>query len=255
MNKNGNTIEDTEGQAEKIMARLKHLSTDEMSRALLKKLGDAGLDPVRRRTSIEEVLKSVTPAIVKIVLKDGSSRTGFLIHEAGYVLTNHHKGFGVPKLKEDANTMSVVTYDNRKYSGHVVASSDSRDLALIKIESDREDWPTLTFSKDSEKELDNTAVLALGYTMERPSRRNKRNSFGSGAHRRGSGRRLRQSGKFGGPLIDLSGKVIGVNTGTMSSGRIYLGCNGRLGFAISAPDAEEFLKSVVGLAKAQMSSA
>lgn len=285
----GMQLDDTVVQVEMIMKSLERLSTEEMGQAL-KKLGDENLDPVRMRKSIKEVLISVKPAVVKIVLKDGGFGSGFLIHSAGYVLTNRHvvippapltmlekpgtpneekpdspkdeintqEKFGERAPTVKATTMVVETHDNRKYPAHLVTTANLNDLALIKIESNRADWPTLTFSKDSEEEIDNTPVIALGYPMGLPLTVTSGIISGVGRHGMTKQDRSRyiqtdaciNPGNSGGPLVDMKGEVVGVNTWIISPGRIFVGCDG-LGFAISAPDAESFLRLAVGLAKAE----
>lgn len=316
----GMHVDDLEVQIEKFMNQLDNLSTEEMGQAL-EKLGEPGGNRAQRKRTIKEVAQTVKPSVVKIILPDGWQGSGFLIHEAGYVLTNRHvavpqaprkaskeedvvpgpekitpekgresvpdpdqnpkgkldplgpiRGSGLKPLEpmDEADSspkdplekgaqasvikdlMVVITHDNRKYPARLIVAHDSFDLALIKIVSDRNDWPALTFSKDTPEEIDNTAVLAIGYPKGLPISVTAGivSGVGRASYKKGDRARYIQTdacinpGNSGGPLVDLKGEVVGVNTWIMGHS-----CEG-LGFAIPASDAESFLKFAVGLARA-----
>ena len=88
-----------------------------------------------RRSVWSDLYERVQPSLVQIHLPS-SSGTGFVVHEAGYVITNCHvlHRFGA-SAEEDAMA-SLSFADGRRYGVHGVAWLPLLDIALAKIESD-----------------------------------------------------------------------------------------------------------------------
>jgi serine protease Do len=154
--------------------------------------------------------------------------TGFIIDEKGWIVTNHHV---VGKADEITVTMS----DGRKLPAKLMGGDEKTDIALIKVESNKP-LPYVSFG-DASKVRVGQPVMAVG------------NPFGLGGTVTtgivsARGRDI-QSGPFddyiqtdaainrgnsGGPLFDMEGKVIGINTAIFSPTGGSVG----LGFAIPA---------------------
>ena len=153
--------------------------------------------------------------------------SGFIISADGLMLTNHH-------VVADADEVRVVLSSGEKGEATVLGSDRSMDIALLRLPSDRS-WPHLTFA-DSDAVRVGDWVLAMG------------NPLGLGMTvtagiLSGKGRELGHDifgnedylqtdaainpGNSGGPLIDLHGRVVGMNTA------IIAGAN-TVGFAIPA---------------------
>ena len=83
-----------------------------------------------RRTPLVELVQRVGPSAVSIInlgpLPSGGS--GFILHESGYIITNHH----VAQVGQ-GNVVSL--HDGAKYRYRVIAKSHREDLALIKIDA------------------------------------------------------------------------------------------------------------------------
>jgi len=92
-----------------------------------------------------------------------ASGFGAIISKEGHIITNYH-------VIEGVQMVQVTTNDNKSYKARVINGSKSRDIALLKIESDRKDFPALTFA-DSDKTRVGQVVFAVG------------NSFGLSRHR------------------------------------------------------------------------
>ncbi len=154
--------------------------------------------------------------------------SGFIISKDGFVVTNHHV---IDKASE-----IVLTLDNGdEVKAKVVGSDERTDLAVLKIISDRTDFPAVEFATKKARVGD--WVLAVG------------NPFGLGgtvtagiisAHNRdiGSGPydylqidAAVNRGNSGGPAFNLEGKVIGVNTA------IFSPSGGNVGIAFAVPAA------------------
>ena len=158
--------------------------------------------------------------------------TGFIIDEKGWIVTNHHV---VGKADEITVTMS----DGRKLPAKLMGGDEKTDIALLKVESSKP-LPYVSFG-DAGKVRVGQPVMAVG------------NPFGLGGTVTtgivsARGRDI-QSGPFddyiqtdaainrgnsGGPLFDMDGKVIGINTAIFSPSGGSVG----LGFAIPSSLAE-----------------
>lgn len=154
--------------------------------------------------------------------------SGVLIAADGTVVTNHH-------VIKDADEVTVVLSDRREFEARIVGSDDRTDLAVLKIDGGRESFPTLTLGDSDAIEVGDV-VMAVG------------NPFGVGQTvtqgivsalaRTNVGVSDVQSfiqtdaainpGNSGGALVDLQGRLIGINTAIYSKDG---GSNG-IGFAI-----------------------
>jgi serine protease Do len=154
--------------------------------------------------------------------------TGFIIDPSGIVVTNFH-------VAGKADSITVTLSDGRKLPAKLLGGDEKTDLAVLKVESDKK-LPYVEF-EDSSKLKVGQPVMAVG------------NPFGLGGTVTtgivsARGRDI-QSGPFddyiqtdaainrgnsGGPLFDMDGKVIGINTAIFSPSGGSIG----LGFAIPA---------------------
>jgi len=152
--------------------------------------------------------------------------SGFLISADGFILTNNH-------VAGEAGEVKVQLADNREFTARVVGTDPDTDIAVIKIDSGG--LPYLELA-DSDRLEVGEWVVAIG------------NPFGlshtvtagivSAKGRNNVGLTTYQDfiqtdaainpGNSGGPLINLDGKVIGINTCILSSN----GGNMGIGFAI-----------------------
>jgi serine protease Do len=155
--------------------------------------------------------------------------SGFFVSPDGYILTNDH-------VVKDGGEMTVVLPDGREFPGKTIAKDPMSDLAVVKVEGDH--FPYLEFG-DSEKLEVGQPVMAIG------------NPFGLQASVTGGvvsakGRNnldlakiedfiqtdaAINMGNSGGPLVDLSGKVVGVNTAIATSAN----SNGFAGIGFAIP--------------------
>jgi serine protease Do len=154
--------------------------------------------------------------------------TGFIVDPSGIIVTNNH-------VAGKADTITVTMSDGRKLKAKLLGSDEKTDLAVLKVESDKA-LPYVQFG-DPAKVKVGQPVMAVG------------NPFGLGGTVTtgivsARGRDI-QSGPFddyiqtdaainrgnsGGPLFDMDGKVIGINTAIFSPTGGSIG----LGFAIPA---------------------
>ncbi|MGI9406795.1 MAG: Do family serine endopeptidase [Hyphomicrobiaceae bacterium] len=158
--------------------------------------------------------------------------SGVIVSEAGVIVTNNHviKGAGEADIK-------VVLSDQREFDAKILLKDEKSDLAVLHIQSGDEQFPYLEFEDSDTLEVGDL-VLAIG------------NPFGVGQTvtsgivsalaRTNVGRSEAQlfiqtdaainPGNSGGALVDMHGRLIGVNTAIFSRSG---GSNG-IGFAIPA---------------------
>jgi len=151
-----------------------------------------------------------------------SQGSGFIIREDGYLVTNAH-------VVGDAERIQVRLTDGRRFEGKVVGLDERVDLALVKI--DAKGLPVASLG-DSNRTRVGEFVLALGH----PFGLEQTVSFGI-VSRKGApiqvaapGFEFIQTdaavnpGNSGGPLVNMAGEVVGVNS--------MAAINGTIGFAI-----------------------
>lgn len=176
--------------------------------------------------------------------------SGFIISADGYVVTNNHvisggPGGGGAASKPVVSAITVTLPDRKEYKATVIGRDIASDLALLKIEA--KGLPFVEFG-DSKRVRVGDWVVAIG------------NPFGLGGtvtagiisalHRNiglgGAYDRYLQTdasinqGNSGGPMFDLNGNVVGINTAIFSP----TGGNVGIGFAIPAEEAKPVIDAL-----------
>jgi len=159
--------------------------------------------------------------------------SGFVISADGYLLTNHH-------VVEGADEITVTFPDKREFKGKLVGSDPRTDVALVKIEGT--DLPTLKIG-DPVKLRVGEWVIAIGSPF------NLQNTVTAGivsAKSRETGELLPfiqtdaavNPGNSGGPLINMRGEVVGINSQIFTTSGSYAG----ISFAIPIDEAQKIAK-------------
>lgn len=163
-------------------------------------------------------------------LREVGAGSGFIISEDGLVLTNKHV------VNDKKAEYTVYTSDGKKYPAKVLALDPVQDLAAIKIESDQP-FKAVILGDSNGIQIGQTAVAignALGQFSNTVSvgivsglgRTISASDQGSGASETLEGiiqtDAAINSGNSGGPLVNLKGEVIGVNT-AMAEGAQSIG--------------------------------
>ncbi len=161
--------------------------------------------------------------------------SGFLVDPAGYIVTNEHVVARAADLK-----IEVITSDNKSYKARYITGDEKKDLALIKIDSDKP-LPFVNLQNISPNLLGQTVIVvgnALGYGTS-ISR-----GVLSGVKREITIENVDyhdliqtdaaiNPGNSGGPLIDLAGRLVGISSAKMAFTPQGVPTQG-LGFAIPA---------------------
>ena len=216
--------------------------------------------------SIADVTERVLPSVVNISLtkltkmqgggpgpfpfffgpQEGGERreqgmgSGVVITADGYILTNNH-------VVEDAQEIKVTLYDKREYDAEVVGTDPKSDVAVIRLKNPPNDLKAIAID-DSAKLRLGDVVLAIG------------NPFGVGQTVTmgivsAKGRAdvgivdyedfiqtdaAINPGNSGGALVDMEGKLVGINTAILSRSGGYQG----IGFAIPTNMAVPIMESL-----------
>ena len=166
--------------------------------------------------------------------------SGFIIDAKGYIVTNNH-------VIEDASRITVSLLTGERYRGKVIGVDRETDIALIKIEADHAlpvmrfgdsnavqvgDWvlaigspfgldQTVTAGIISKKERDSQAFTSFQRFLQTDAAINRGNS--------------------GGPLVNMRGEVIGVNSQIATLNGDYNG----IGFALPSNDAKSVCDQIL----------
>lgn len=151
--------------------------------------------------------------------------SGFIVSKDGYILTNNH-------VVEDADEINVTLVDGREFKAKSIGSDPDTDVAVIKI--DAEDLPVLDLA-DSDKLEVGEWVIAIGNPFGLSHTVTAGIVSAKGRSHVGLAKfedfiqtdAAINRGNSGGPLINLDGKVIGINTAIVGPGG-----NVGIGFAI-----------------------
>ena len=162
-----------------------------------------------------------------------ASGSGFIISPEGFIVTNNHVVDGASRVK-------VVLNDKREFDARVVGRDPNTDIAVLKI--DGRGLPTVRLG-DSDGLDTGDWVLALGYPLELGQTTTagivsaKGRNIGIMDRSTGATAPLEHyiqtdaainPGNSGGPLVDLQGRVVGVNSAIASPTGYYSG----YGFAV-----------------------
>ncbi|HEY2713594.1 MAG TPA: trypsin-like peptidase domain-containing protein [Chthoniobacterales bacterium] len=161
--------------------------------------------------------------------------SGFIVDPAGYIVTNEHVVERAADLK-----IEVITNDNKTYKARYIAGDSKKDLAFIKIDSDKP-LPYVNLHDISQNLLGQTVIVvgnALGYgsSISRGVLSGVKRDItidNVDYHDLLQTDAAINPGNSGGPLIDLSGRLVGVSSAKMAFTPQGIPTQG-LGFAIPA---------------------
>ena len=168
--------------------------------------------------------------------------SGVIVDKRGYILTNNHVIENATKIQVQLNN------DTTRYTAKVVGADDDTDLAVIKIEVNK-DLPIAKLGNSDGVQVGDW-VLAIGSPFGLQATVTA--GIISAKDRGGLGlakqfQRFLQTdaainpGNSGGPLVDLAGQVIGINTAIITGSRGYEG----VGFALPSNTAINVYNQII----------
>src|SRR5215213_7570921 len=170
--------------------------------------------------------------------------SGFIINPKGYILTNHH-------VIEDAARITVGLQSGEKYRGTVVGVDPETDVAVIKIDAPK-DLPTVTLGDSNAAQVGDW-VLAMGspfgldqtVTAGIISKKERETPYFNVFQRFLQTDAAINRGNSGGPLVNMRGEVIGMNSQIATSTGDYNG----IGFALPANETSFVYKQLIAQGK------
>ncbi len=154
--------------------------------------------------------------------------SGFIISADGHILTNHH-------VIDAADEITVTLADRRRLPAELIGSDSRSDIGLIKIDADHQPLTALPLGS-SENLKAGQWVLAFGSPFANLQTvtagivsATGRNSLGISDYEDFIQTDAAiNPGNSGGPLVDINGRVVGMNTAFVTQTGGYMG----IGFAI-----------------------
>ncbi len=165
--------------------------------------------------------------------KQVSWGSGFIISEDGYIVTNNH-------VIDKAKKIVVTLNDGRKFNAKVIGKDPEIDIALIKIDAKNLKYVPLG---DSDKVKVGEWVIAIGnplmydHTVTAGIISAKGRRLSSGLESFLQTDAAINFGNSGGPLVNMAGEVIGVNTAISAQGQ-------NIGFAVPINMVKESLSDL-----------
>jgi serine protease Do len=170
--------------------------------------------------------------------------SGFIVNPKGYILTNHH-------VVEDAARITVGLQSGEKYRATVIGVDPETDVAVIKIDAPK-DLPTVTLGDSNAAQVGDW-VLAMGspfgldqtVTAGIISKKERETPFFNVFQRFLQTDAAINRGNSGGPLVNMRGEVIGMNSQIATSTGDYNG----IGFALPANETAFVYKQLIAQGK------
>jgi len=175
--------------------------------------------------------------------KQQGQGSGFVYDNKGHVITNHH-------VVDDAESVSVLFSNGKSYKATVVGSDPSTDIAVLDVDAPRSVLEPLALGDSSTVEV-GEGVVAIGspFGLEQTvttgivsalhRQINSPNNFAIDDAIQTDA--AINHGNSGGPLLDLSGNVIGVNSQIESKS----GGNDGIGFAVPSNTVEKIARTLI----------
>ena len=194
-------------------------------------------------SDVAAIAESVLPSVVSILIEAGEnsgSGSGFIVQSDGYILTNNH----VAAPAANGGELTVVFDNGDKVIGKIVGRNTSYDLAVLKV--DRDGLPAAVLGDSSAVRVGEVAIaigapLGLNGTvtagiissLDRPV-----TAGGSGELAFINAIQTDAAinpGNSGGPLLDGTGRVIGINSAIATLAGSIGGERGSIGLGFSIP--------------------
>lgn len=156
--------------------------------------------------------------------------SGVIVDPTGLIVTNHH-------VIKDADEIRVVLNDGREFEAKVLLSDPHSDLAVLKIDPHGDKLPTLALGDSDSLEVGDLVLaigdpFGVGQTVTSGIVSALARSVGTGDYRSYIQTDAAiNPGNSGGALVDLDGKLVGINSA------IYSRSGGSMGIGFAIPSA------------------
>ncbi len=210
-------------------------------------------------TTITQVVEKVEPAVVTVngtisgtmtffgaSADQQVSGSGIIVSADGYILTNNH-------VVESTNQLNVILNDGAELPAKLISTDVFADLAVIKVEGQ---MPAVVTLGNSDQLKPGETVIAIGSPLG-----DFRNSVTVGVISAtgrtldtGNGYQMENliqtdaainQGNSGGPLVNLAGEVVGINTLVVRGSGVSSTVAEGLGFAIPSNTAQVIAEQII----------
>jgi len=218
----------------------------------------------RPKGSIADIAARSLPSVVTIKVEGPTAAgtgSGFVMRADGYILTNNH----VVEVAAKSGKITVLFSDGKSFAATIIGRDDSYDLAVIRVA--RRNLPVLTLGTSSAVVvgdpviavgaplgLDSTVTSGIVSALNRPvTAGGEGDSTASFINAIQTDAAI-NPGNSGGPLLDMEGRVIGVNSAiarVASSQSPLDGQSGNIGvgFAIPSDQARKTAEQLIATGK------
>jgi serine protease Do len=166
--------------------------------------------------------------------------SGFIVDRTGYILTNYH-------VVEDSSRIVVRLHSGEEFPARIIGTDEETDLAVLKIDAGR-DLPVMRLA-DSDRARVGDWVLAIGspfglaqtVTAGIISQTKRETPYATPFQKFIQTDAAINRGNSGGPLVNMDGEVIGVNSQIATSTGDYNG----IGFALPSNEAANVYRQIL----------
>lgn len=211
--------------------------------------------------AVSDIVKKITPSVVNIrvkIIKENifgdeiqgeGLGSGVIFNDEGYIITNNH-------VAGDAEEVIVTLWDGREYEAEIIGADENTDIAVIKIDAEGLKAAEFTFIASAEV---GEIVIAVGspfglqqtITMGVISAKGREITISPETlpmvNLIQTDAAINQ-GNSGGPLVNSSGQVIGINTIILSPS----GASAGIGFAIPSDTVVNIAEQIIEFGRAKI---
>ncbi len=182
---------------------------------------------------VNALYQRLCPSVVQVHRGNGNG-AGTIWREDGLIVTNNH-------VAGQSNTLEITLFDERRFEGTIIARDPEKDLALVEV--DASDLPAAQIG-DSSRVRPGQLVITVGHPYGQVHYLTVGVICAAGqaatSHGPRAGDLIQMDAKIapgssGGPLVDVEGRVLGINAMV----------SGRLGMAIPSAAVERFVAGLV----------
>ena len=262
----GNTVEVLEGKGidviedeyilqteqERVVISAVEKSTSSVVSILVKKTSGEIYDEYLKGDPFKDFFKDLIPNYKELdlpkdreTLKQIGAGTGFIVSSDGFVITNKHV------VEDNSAVYTILTNEGEEFDVEVLAKNPVQDIAILKIKDTDKVFESLKLGDSSNIKLGQSAIAignALGEFQNSVSvgviSGLERSVIAQGENMVETLEDIIQTdaainrGNSGGPLLNLRGEVIGINTAVSMAGE-------NIGFAIPINKAKRDLEQVL----------
>lgn len=193
----------------------------------------------------EQMVKNNKAAVVMVRTGHGMG-SGFIISKEGLLVTNAHVVTEGSHIEDPLATnytpfVKIRFANGREVPGKVVGFNAAKDLALVQLPPNPFGWPTVTLG-DSKALAEGQEIVAMGYPRALPFTVTRGIVSGTQFRSNGYVNYLQHDasvnpGNSGGPLFNMQGEVVGVNSMIMTESGGFDG----ISYAITSADVQAAL--------------